>query len=421
MIDYSSLPKRAYLTIDMRSFYASASAVMMGLDPMKCYLAVVGNTERSGSVVLAASPALKRKYGIGTGSRLYEIPEDPEIYIVNPQMKMFIRLSANITRLFYQYAAPEDILTFSIDESLVRVDHLKKLWGSPVEIAKKIQAAIYRDFGVPSAVGIGPNMLMSKLALDLEAKKSPSGIAEWTYKDVKTKLWPIRPLSQMWGIGRRMEHNLNRMGISTVGQLANYPLERLEKRFGIMGSQIYYHAHGVDMSKIEEPMRSGQITFGKSQILLRDYDNPEEVRMVILEMCEEVARRARKAKKAGRTISLGIGYSKTETGGGFHRSVSLDQPTNVTMEIFKACLKLFRRFYRDQTVRSISVSLSNIIEDNQLQLNLFEQDSAKKRELGYVMDSIRQKYGSGAILRAVSYTEAGTAVQRNKLVGGHQA
>nr|BAJ76998.1 uvr repair protein [Bacillus subtilis subsp. natto] len=115
MIDYDSLPKRTFLTVDMRSFYASASAVMLGLDPMKCYLAVVGDTERSGSVVLAASPALKKRFGIKTGSRLYEIPDHPQIHIVNPQMRMFIKLSTNITHLFYQFASPEDILTYSVD------------------------------------------------------------------------------------------------------------------------------------------------------------------------------------------------------------------------------------------------------------------------------------------------------------------
>ncbi|CUB45680.1 DNA polymerase IV [Bacillus amyloliquefaciens] len=421
MIDYDSLPKRTFLTVDMRSFYASASAVMLGLDPMKCYLAVVGDTERSGSVVLAASPSLKKRFGIKTGSRLYEIPDHPEIHIVNPQMRLFIKLSTHITHLFYQFAAPEDILTYSIDESIIRCDHLKRLWGTPMDLAKRLQNDIYRAFGVPATVGIGPNMLMSKLALDLEAKKSHSGIAEWTYEDVQTKLWPVRPLSEMWGIGKRMERNLNRMGISTVGQLANYPLKLLEKRFGIMGSQIYYHAHGIDLSDMGTPVRQEQISFGKSQILLRDYHQEAEIKSVLLEMCEEVARRARKAKKAGRTIHLGIGYSHSIGGGGFNRSLTIDQPTNNTMKIYKTSLVLFKKFYQGQTVRSLSVTLGNVVDDNQFQMSLFEEGEEKQRQLGHVMDSIREKYGSDAILRAISYTTAGTALKRAKLVGGHQA
>lgn len=188
-----------------------------------------------------------------------------------------------------------------------------------------------------------------------------------------------------------------------------------------MGNQIYYHAHGVDLSELGTPIRQEQISFGKSQILLRDYNEEAEIKSVILEMCEEVASRARKAKKAGRTIHLGVGYSQTVGGGGFHRSLTIDQPTNITMKLYKACIALFKKFYQGQTVRSLSVTLGNVVDDNQFQMSLFEENSEKERQLGHVMDSIREKYGSDAILRAISYTTAGTALKRAKLVGGHQA
>jgi DNA polymerase V len=276
-----------------------------------------------------------------------------------------------------------------------------------------------REFELPSAIGIGPNMLLSKICLDVDAKKT--GVAEWTYEDVKEKLWKIEPLSEMWGIGSRVQKTLNRMGIFNVGQLANYPLELLEKKFGVMGNQLYYHAWGVDLSEIGAPIMQGQISFGKSQILLRDYPDPEEVKHVILEISEEVARRARQHKKVGRTISLGIGYSRDEFGGGFHRSKTIDQSTNITMDIYETCLQLFEKFYANKTVRQISITLSNIEDDCEMQLDLFRQNRSKQRTLGYVMDSIRNKYGSDAILRAVSYTPAGTAKHRAKLVGGHKA
>lgn len=217
-----------------------------------------------------------------------------------------------------------------------------------------------------------------------------------------------------------MERNLNRMGISIVGQIAKFPLELLEKKFGIMGNQLYYHAHGIDLSEIGAPLMQGQISFGKSQILLRDYTKREEIKAVLLEICEEVARRARTHNKVGRTISLGIGYSKDEFGGGFHRSKTIDSPTNITMDIYKYCLILFDKFYEGKTVRSISVTLSNIEDDVNQQLSLFEVDNEKRRKLGFVMDGIRNKYGSKAILRAVSYTPAGTALYRAGLTGGHK-
>ena len=137
-------------------------------------------------------------------------------------------------------------------------------------------------------------------------------------------------------------------------------------------------------------------------------------------MCEEVARRARTHRKAGRTISFGVGYSQDELGGGFYRSRTIEQPTNVTMEIYRVCLQLFHENYQGKTVRQISMSLGNLVDDFEMQLNLFDLKGWKKRELGYVVDDIRGRFGSGAILRAVSYTSAGTAKHRAKLVGGHK-
>ncbi len=417
-VDYRSFPNRRILCVDMKSFYASCAAISRGLDPLTCHLAVVADLNRPGSVVLAATPALKKDYGIRTGSRLFEIPSSPEIVVVSAQMKTYLEISAEITRLFHRYVPKEAIHTYSVDESFLDVTGTERLWGDTVEVANRIQKEILDTFHLTCAIGIGPNMLMAKLCLDNEAKKR--GIAEWTYDDVPEKLWAISPLRDMWGIGSRIERRLNRMGIQTVKQLAHYPLEQLEKAFGVMGNQLYYHAWGVDLSELGAPIMQGQIGFGKSQILMRDYPDPEEVRHVILEMCEEVASRARHAKKAGRTISLGIGYSK-ESGGGFHRSKTIDPPTNITMEIYEVCLDLFSTFYDNKTVRKISITLSNVTEDESVQMSLFDLRRDKKRDIGYVMDQIRDKYGSEAILRAVSYTKAGTAKHRSKLVGGHYA
>ncbi|CAG9610571.1 DinB/UmuC family translesion DNA polymerase [Pseudoneobacillus rhizosphaerae] len=418
MIDYNEMPRQQILCIDMKSFYASCAAVMEGLDPLESYIAVVGDRDRQGSIVLAASPRMKKEFGIKTGSRMFEIPKDPRIHLLEPKMATYLRISTEITRVFHRYVPKEAIHTYSVDESFVKVDGATNIWGDATTIARKMKNDIEREFQLPCAIGIGPNMLLSKLCLDLEAKKK--GIAEWTYKDVQNKLWPISPLREMWGIGRQVEKTLNGMGIFNVGQLARYDLQKLEKKFGIMGNQLYHHAWGIDLSEIGAPIMAGQISFGKSQILLRDYKEEEEIKHVILEMCEEVARRARTHRKAGRTISFGVGYSQDEFGGGFYRSRTIGQPTNVTMDIYRICLELFHEYYTGKTVRQISMAIGNLVEDNQLQLNLFDFKADKRRELGYVVDSIRRRYGSGSLLRAVSYTAAGTAKHRSKLVGGHK-
>lgn len=418
-IDAGMYSNRNVLCVDMKSFYASCQALSMGLDPLTTHLAVVADTNRRGSVVLAASPALKRDFGIRTGNRLFEIPHDHHITVVSAQMNMYLRISMEITRLFSKYVPKEALHTYSVDETFLQVDGMTRLWGSAENIADMILTELNDTFGLTAAVGIGPNMLMAKLCLDLEAKKY--GIARWTYADIPTKLWPVSPLSQMWGIGEQLEKRLNGMGISNVGQLAHYSLPRLEKTFGIMGNQLYYHANGIDLSELGAPILQGQISYGKSQILLRDYHHISDIKYVILEMCEEVGRRARDHYQAGKTIHLGIGYSKDEGGGGFHRSMTIEKATNITMDIYQVCMHLFHRFYANRTVRKISISLANIQEDVSIQLNLFSGNRVQDRRLGYVMDGIRKKYGETSLLRAVSHTEAGTSLHRSELVGGHYA
>lgn len=404
--------------IDMRSFYASCAAIELGQNPMEVYLAVVGNQERKGSVVLAASPRMKKEFGVKTGTRLFEIPDDPRIQLIEPKMQFYLDVSMAITALLREYVPQEDIHVYSVDESFIDFTGIMHQWGSAEEIARDIQDAIMRQFGLPSAVGIGPNMLLAKLALDLEAKKTQ--VAHWTFNDIPKKLWPIKPLSKMWGIGSRMESNLNNMRIFSVGDLAHTDLKLLEDKFGIMGHQIYQHVHGIDYSDLGAPLVEGQVSYGKGQILYRDYIEKEEIMTVILEMFENVAKRTRDAGKAGRTIQLGIGYSKEAFGGGFSRSRTLYEATNDTMTIYRMCQELFNEFHQNRPVRQISLSISKLEDETSMQLSLFDHRKYQKRRLGAAMDSIRSRYGSTSILRAVSYTEAGTAIKRAALLGGHK-
>lgn len=416
-MDYSLYPRHDVLCIDMRSFYASIEAVKLGLDPMKAMVAVVGDPNRSGSIVLAASPALKKKYGISNVSRFFELPKDPNIRIVPAHMADYLQVSIEITKLLLQYAPKEAIHPYSVDEVWVTVDGLQKIFGNRFEIAKKIKQDILDCFGITASIGIGDNKFLAKVIMDLHGKKT--GIAECKYEDVKEKLWPF-PVEAIWGIGSRLKRHLNRMGIVTLGQLANYDLGQLKKRFGVMGEQMYWHAWGIDLSPVYGNFtKTEQKGFGHGISLLRDYTK-EEVAVCILDLCEEVCRRARTARKAGRTIHLGIGYSK-ETGGGFSRSRSIDLPTNVTMDVYDVCMQLFHEHYDGKSdIRRVYVTLTNLHDVGETQLELFE-DRIKKTNIGYVMDAIRDKHGSTAILRASSYTDAGISLDRSKKIGGHFA
>ncbi|MEK3981656.1 UV damage repair protein UvrX [Psychrobacillus sp. FSL K6-2836] len=418
MIDYSKVPNRSIACIDMMSFYASCMAVLHDLDVKTVPIAVVGSLDQKGSVVLAASPAMKKRFGVKTGTRLFEIPNSPEIKLFEPMMGYFLNMSMAVTEILHKYVPAEAVHVYSIDESFIDLTGTEKLWGPPEETIIKIQREILDTLQLNSTAGMGPNMLMAKLALDLEGKKT--GFAKWTFNDVPTKLWPVSPLSEMWGIGPNMERNLNKMGIFKVGDLANSDLKTLESVFGVMGNQLLYHANGIDLSELGAPIIDKQISYGKSQILMRDYYKKEEVLAVILEMCEDVGKRARDKYQAARTISLGLGYSKNAFGGGFSRSRTIHEATNDTMKIYEVCKQLFKENYTQKPVRQLSVTITKLEDEHSMQLSLFEKEKWKNRKLATAMDSIRNRYGSAALLRAISYTDAGTAVKRSKLLGGHK-
>ncbi|WP_033544084.1 Y-family DNA polymerase [Planococcus sp. CAU13] len=417
-MELKNLPDRTIACLDMRGFYASCAAVREGLDPLEAHIAVVGNQDRKGSVVLAASPRLKKDFGVRTGTRLFEIPDDPRILLLEPKMGFFLRVSMAITELITEFVPKDAVHVYSVDESFIDFTNAGTLWGDTEALINHIQDALVRQFGLPSAVGVGPNMLLAKLALDLDAKKS--GYARWTYDDVPKKLWPLSPLSKMWGIGSQTERTLNGMGIFSVGDLACTDVKTLEERFGILGHQLYQHANGIDLSELGSPLVAGQVSYGKGQILYRDYIEVEDIMTIILEMCEDIAMRTRLAKRAGRTIHLSVGYSKSVFGGGFSRSRSLEEATNDTLQIYKVCQVIFREHFTNKPVRQISISIGNLEEESSMQLSLFEARKWEKRRLGAAMDQIRSKYGYSAIYRAVSGTEAGTAIARTRLIGGHQ-
>lgn len=411
------LPERHIFCIDMCSFYASVSAVELGLDPLEVCLAVVGNQERKGSVVLAASPMMKKRFSVRTGTRLFEIPNHPDILLIEPKMKLYLEKSMAITELLGSYVPKESIHVYSVDESFIELTGTEKLWGPPEQTMRRIQQKLLDCFKLPSSVGGGPNMLLAKLALDLEAKET--GFANWTYADVPKKLWPVAPLSKMWGIGSRMEKTLNSMGIFCIGDLACTDVSLLEERFGIMGNQLHQHANGIDLSDLGAPLVEGQVSYGKGQILYRDYIEEKDIMTIILEMCEDVAMRTRKARRMGRTIHLSVVYSKPVFGGGFSRSRSIDEATNDTLKIYRVCQEIFHEHFQHKPVRQISLSISNLEEESSMQLSLFDERKFENRRLGSAMDAIRKKYGYSAIYRGISGTQAGTAIARTKLIGGH--
>ena len=419
-MNYKQYPRNDVLCIDMRSFYASVEAIKLGVDPMKAMVAVVGDTSRSGSIVLAASPALKKKYGISNVSRYFELPQDPAIHIVQANMADYLHVSIQITKLLHRFAPKEAIHTYSVDEIWVTVNGLYTLVGGRWEHARQIQSAILDYFGIHSAIGIGDNKFLAKVVMDLIAKKSPEKIAECRYEDVNTLLWPV-PVEEVWGIGSRMKHHLHRLGITTLGQIAQFPLVHLKKHFGVMGEQLYWHAWGIDLSPVlGDFIKTSQKSFSHGISLLRNY-TANDTLICLLDLCEESCRRARATKQVGKTVQLAISYSTDTGGGGFQRSKSIETSTNITLEMYAVCTELFQQYYDGSSlIRRVTVSLTNLQMDQNIQLDFFSERH-KYKDVDHTVDRIRNRYGTTAILRASSYRDAGIIIDRSKKIGGHYA
>ncbi|PER69598.1 Y-family DNA polymerase [Bacillus cereus] len=421
MYDYSIPPNRIILCVDLRSFYASVSCIKMGLDPMHTKLAVVGDVNRNGSIVLAATPPLKA-LGVKKMARLYEIPQRKDILVVNPIMGTYIKCSNYITKLALQYVPIEDFHQYSIDEFFMDItDSIHLFAQDPYEFAMKFKREIYDHTRIECTIGIAPNPLMSKVALDIEAKKNKDGIAFWQYEDVPTKLWSIRPLNKFWGISYKTEEKLNRKGIYSIGDLANYPLKYLKQSFGKIGEELHLHSHGIDFSRISEKYVPATTSVGKSQILMRDY-TIEEFPIILLEHIEEVCYRLRRQNKLAQTIHFSVGYSKSYNGG-IRKTHTLSRPTNLTMDIYHICTYFLHQQYTGEPIRSINISLTNLIQEGEEQISLFDNVTKREQEvkLTKVMDAIRTKFGKNSILRGISYTHSATARHRNTLIGGHRS
>lgn len=416
------LPQRDVFCIDCKSFFASVEAVQRGLHPLEAKICVVSRDDNRSGLVLASSVQIKKKYQIKTGTRTYEIPLSlSDVLLVKPRMNLYIDMNERINEILLRYVAPEDWHPYSIDEGFIDVTASAHLFGGVLALAQRIQNDIWKELQLVVSIGIGKNPLMAKYALDIEAKNAwPTFISQWDYDTIPEKLWPITDLSDTWGIGRRYARRLEKLRIHSMYDLAHANLGVLKDEFGIIGEQLYYHANGIDYSNLADkfvPLNKG---FGKSQILTRDYVNPDEIERVILEMTDQVAARLRKHGLQAASIHLSLGFSKNASAPRFNHQATMT-PTSASFQLIEAMLYLFRKHYRGHPVRSIGIHLGSLVQSSDYQLSLFEDPDQIHRHLKLEksIDQIRQRYGYSSLVRSSSLMSGATAIQRSKLVGGH--
>lgn len=423
MIDYDKLPLNYILCIDMKSFFASVECVRRDLDPLTAKLAVVSNLDLDGGLVLASSPVMKKKYGIKTGSRKFEIPKDKDIILVPPSMNLYIKINGMVNKIYEDYVSSEDILPYSIDESLVDITHsLNTIKKNPWQIAQIISNRLKDELGLIATIGIGDNPLLSKLALDNSAKHKECGIAYWSYDTIPETVWKIPKLRNMWGIGPGYEKKFMELGINSVYKLAHFNKDILEKNFGIIGLQHYYHANGVDYSNIRDLVPAKSKSYSEGQVLLKDYSNKDEIIIIIREMVESLASRLRKHDNIAGLIHLNIGYSKTYNHKSTNKQVSLPFSTNITKILQNVAVDLFKEIYEGYPVRQLMISLGKVENSKNAQISFFEPNNKSSlKKLDKVMDEIREQHSKTAIFYGYSMMEGSTFKERAEKTGGHKA
>ena len=413
--------QRHILCIDLKSFFASVECVDRGLNPFTTPLVVANKKQGSGAITLAVSPYLK-KQGIAGRTRLYEIPKHITYQIVEPRMKRYIEKSKEVVNIYLDFVSLEDLHVYSIDECFLDLtNYLHYYKKNDEEIAEMILKTIEKKTGLTATCGIGPNMLLAKLSMDLNAKKYKNGIAHWTYEDIPTKLWPISPLSRVWGIGKGMEKKLNMLGIYTIGDLAHFDPNKLRQKFGVLGTELWEHANGIDNAVIADfKHQPKEKSFSHSQVFMRDYYG-DEIFLITREMLDVLTRRLRSEHLECASVSFGVSYSKIY-GGGFYHSVKLANPTDLTHDLYPVCEMIFERFYEEgMPIRKISIALCKLSPKLGTQLNLFAsfESQQKEDELLKAMDDVQLKYGKNSLLKASSLLSHSTIRDRNEKIGGH--
>jgi DNA polymerase-4 len=314
------------------------------------------------------------------------------------------------------YQFTDLIEPYSIDEQFLDVTGSYHLWQDYWTLSRRIQEKIKCEIGVFARIGISHNKVLAKMACDIFAKKRADGLFELKEEDIATHLWP-QPINKMFGVGHRLTYHLQHLGVRTIGDLANYPLDRLKKRWGINGHILWLTANGYDNSPVC-PQSPAPKSIGHQMTLPKDYEQLEDIQVILLELSEEVGRRARKHRYVAQTVSLGCRGGNFDLPQGFYHQQTLTYSTNATLPLYKACCDMLYRFWAGYPIRSLSITLSQLFSSDEYQLNLFHNQDKDER-LHQAIDKLNERFGVATIIRATSLTEAGQAKIRAKKIGGH--
>ncbi len=492
---------RTYIAIDLKSFYASAECRDLGLDPLDAALVVADRTRSEKTICLAVSPALKA-YGIPGRCRLFEVTErvkevnadrqrkapgrrftgksssaaalsaDPSLALdfiaAPPRMAHYIEVSSAIYRIYLRHISPDDIHVYSIDEVFIdATDYLALYHLSAHDLAMKLILEVLEETGITATAGIGENMYLAKVAMDIVAKHIPADengvrIAELDEMEYRRKLWTHRPITDFWRVGRGYARKLEEKRIFTMGDVARCSVENedvLYRLFGVNAELLIDHAWGWEPCTMKDikAYRPESNSLGSGQVLQEPYST-EKARLVLLEMADSLSFQLIGKALATNQIAIYAGYDSINMNNGFkgttktdfygrtvprsvHQTMKLDSYTSSSKAIMRAAAKLFDASVdRSLLIRRLGVTALNVISERDIPEavtdgpDLFTDPDAyekarleaeelgrKERMLQEAALTIKRKFGGNAILRGMSYEKGATQRERNGMIGGHKA
>lgn len=493
------------MCIDLKSFYASVECVERKLDPLKTNLVVADESRTDKTVCLAISPSLKQ-YGLGGRARLFEVKQkvkeinlqkrklnnyrkfsgksylDEELkknknleldfIVAPPRMAYYMKYSTNIYNIYLKYIAPEDILVYSIDEVFIDItDYISLYKCTPRQLVTKMIKDVYETTGITATAGIGTNMFLAKVAMDIVAKKCKpnefgvriAGLDEMTFRK---KLWDHKPITDFWRVGKGIANKLAKNNMNTMGDVArcsHYNEDLLYKLFGVNAELLIDHAWGWEPCTIEiaKSYKPTETSLSSGQVLHEPYDN-KKAKIIVQEMADNLALELVKKKFLTKQLVLTINYDiENLTNPDIfnkyfgeitldsygrkipkhsHGTVNLEHYTSSSSIIMESFVNLFDKISNPiLLIRKLNLTVSKLICEDKVQtnkkveqINLFtdykkkeieeakqKDDENKEKEIQKVILQIKNKYGKNAILKGMNLTEGATAIERNKQIGGH--
>ncbi len=421
----SNNTNRIYLCIDLKSFYASVECVERGLDPYKVNLIVADLSRTEKTICLAASPAIKA-LGVSSRCRVFEIPKNIEYIAAPPRMSLYMDYSTRIYSIYLKYISKEDIHVYSVDECFLDVtDYLTMYQMDAKQLGMMIIDDVIKTTGITATCGIGTNMYLAKIALDITAKHTEDHMGYLTEELYCETLWDHKPLTDFWRIGPGIAKKLERVGIFTMREIANADEDMLYDMFGVDAELLIDHAWGVEPTLISDIKKynptTNSITSG--QVLDRDYAH-DEGRLIVKEMTDLLCLDLVARDAVTESITLHIGYSNALNLKPAHGSTHLAFPTSSAKIIVEAVAELYDRIKdRQYPMRRCFVYFNKIVPKGYEQYNMFvdSEELARENNLQKAMIDIKGKFGKNAILKGMNLEEGAKTIERNSQIGGHRA